>query len=78
MQIKKKKKKKSNQISFFLYSKSFVVAVDVIGWETMNVKDPLIIAAGQLMLAHGPQPGRPVCFSLIQVWILSFSSGTEE
>lgn len=44
----------------------------------MNVKDPLIIIAGQLMLARGPQPGRPVCFSLIQVWILSFSSGTEE
>lgn len=40
--------------------------------------DPLIIAAGQLMLASGPQPGRPVCFCLIQAWILSFSSGTEE
>lgn len=40
--------------------------------------DPIIIAAGQLIaLACGPQPGRPVCFSLIQAWILSFSSGTE-
>lgn len=44
----------------------------------MNKMDPLITAAGQLMLACDPQPGRPLCFSLIQAWILSFSSGTKD